>query len=1251
MRAYLLFLLIFSVSCQIKKKNKGPEDNNNQSNVEQNEEEEEEQQEEQHEEEEQAEVNEEEEKSSKAQLVLDPEFSLNFQPNANTPLYLPLVVTDIPAPVVELNIVATDPEGKALDDIFLAGSREVTKKENGLFDVAIAMPFLVNDKTMKGFNVDVTIENVKDKDGNILHKKSKFVISSTLYSLWHQEASSPLKDFAVVNEYLEPGFKGDLLSYIKMLLNSGGRSLGDHAAADMEKIRERLSLDSDDKGEFISLQGSAFFSFSFPGQVRIKTNGHQIGIAGSDWSQVSIEVGYKPEVRRKGSLSTPEIFVAVFSPPRLVNQENNDEPMPYPQARGSRGVAASAGAECDRILYEVASDIPNFRTSRATCRNEFRALSGQDQTLLLIKENTKARVPVVSEDPRDFGSLVKIEEDGRSIFQIGRDGERCQGNCVMVEHDPSRFIRSPNGYEPSEKLLQEVEASYDPNQKDIYPGEDKLMVMPVEENKALIKGEASFDKDRSVIYGAADLWEDPETIAWADGICARELDANFKAWEAPYGDVTELGELKGEGKTALFSNMVPGIHAIASVSATADGNGSHVEVKPDTRAHLEDSNSFYRASMSGVDYRLNGEAEQSLKALSPVIEVFGGPGGHGASSPYVIAHLPAEAGEYLYEGVEGLRGDSGPYGYSIRKELANGNFRIEVLSPGDDHHGYKLDCSSDDLSGDCVLKKADDGSYIVDYFSTDADFQKGHKVRLSYETKRLQGTYQADYEDFKSLKARFSVNKSFDMLMPSASRGYLAAGNGFAGGVRAGSNTDVLSRDYGFWNFKMAKKPVYFQYWGGYGRQLIKKAVNGAHSIGGTLSRGFKKVAVCPATGKHCWDADTNTDLCTYDFKGGDVVHIGDKTLQKPQRQQSMRFREAAGEVDCHDYVALDGLSIQGDWKVNTTVHYFANDRNFPDCMGGNYDYSKCSHRMRLSPDEEKNLDNDIEAYENNCVGRYLYKPYSDYKNSIEAACKSHQAYKIAKHRKWEGDALKKFGESCQNNCKNAIVAMNWLVKHYPIERLESIEEQLKLNRSTNEGNGESFLNESISNAEHRAIAKYYRTLTSNKDILLSVYDKYQPVWGDAMKHVTGSDFYFDSKESLNAAVPDYNMLLKSIIQLHRPKIKTLACKYDVEGIFRRFKKAKLESVSLIADKYFVAETSLEKDYHYQANQIRRKVIMPDLSDIKTQKVVLRRENTAKEGRLRLPARTVLSDCADLANRLINIGAPLPKDMFLNACS
>ncbi|MFK7827963.1 MAG: hypothetical protein AB8G05_27690 [Oligoflexales bacterium] len=128
-------------------------------------------------------------------------------------------------------------------------------------------------------------------------------------------------------------------------------------------------------------------------------------------------------------------------------------------------------------------------------------------------------------------------------------------------------------------------------------------------------------------------------------------------------------------------------------------------------------------------------------------------------------------------------------------------------------------------------------------------------------------------------------------------------------------------------------------------------------------------------------------------------------------------------------------------------------------------------------------------------------------------------------------------------------------------------------------------------------------------------------------------------------------MLLKSIIQLHRPKIKALACKYDVEGVFRRFKKAKLESVSLIADKYFVAETSLEKDYHYQANQIRRKVIMPDLSYIKQQKVILRRENTAKEGRLQLPARTVLSDCADLANRLINIGAPLPKDMFLNTCS
>ena len=1255
MRIYLLMVLLFGFgACNTphddKKKQGGGQEGSQQ---EEQEEEAEQEEESEEEEEQQAEQQEEEEEASTAQLILDPEFSLNFQPSPNTPLFLPLVVTDIKSPVVELQVVAKDQEGKELNEIFMTESREVTKKENGLFDVAIAMPFLVNDKTMKGFEVDVTVKNVKDDKGNNLNKKSKFILSESVYSLWHRDNSSPLRGFAVVNEYLEPGFSGDLLQYIKMVKNSGGRSVGGAADADMEKIRETVEVSRDEDGEYISLKGATFFSFSFPGKARIKTNGHEIGVAGSDWSQVSIEVGYNAETRRKGSLATPEIFVAVFSPPRLVNQENKDEPMPYPQARGSRGMAASEGMECDRMLLEVARGIPNFRSSRATCRNEFRALSGQDRTLLLIKKNDKARVPVVSEDPRDFGSLVDLEQGGRSIFQVSRDGERCSGgNCLMVEHDPDSFQRSPNGYEPTENLLQDLESLYDPNQKDIYPGKDKIMVMPVGENLALSSGESRFDKDNSVIYGAADLWENPETIAWADGICAREMEQNIKAWAAPYGTIEDLSDLQEEGKTALFSNMIPGVHAISNVDASADGDSSSITVVPETKDHLERSSSLYRASMSGVDYRLNGEAEQSLKALSPTIEVMGGPGGNGASSPFAVVHLPVEAGEYLYQDIENLRGASGPYGYSIRKELTNGLFRIEVLSPGGDYHGYKVDCSSDDLKEGCVLKQAEDGSYVVDYFSTDADLKAGHKIRLSYETKRVQGTYQASYEDYKTLKARFKVNQTFDMMMGSSSNGFLAAGNGFAGGgLRAGSNKHVLSRNYGFWNFNMAKEPVYFHA-GWNPRKTWKKVVNGGKEFGKSMSNSFKKVFVCPATGMHCWDSDTQVDLCSYDFKGADEATVGATTLRKPRQMQSLRFREAPGEVNCRDYVKLGpGVSVNGDWKVNTTVHYFADDANFPECMGGNHDYDKCSHRQRKSPEEERNLNNDIESYENNCVSRFLYKPYSDYKSSIEAACRGHFAYKQAKKAQDQNDALQKFLDECEGECKAAAMSMKWLIENYPIESLEEIVKGLKDSRNLKEGEGQTYLNEAISYSKYELVSRKYMKFKDHKDLINRAYKKHQPVWSHAMKQLTDSDFYFDSQALLDAAVPKYNALLKDLSEVHRPKITSLSCRYEIKGIFRKFKPASLESVSLIADKYFVTETRLKRDYHYQANKVRRKVIMPNVASINPQNVILRQENSAKEGRLQLPARTVISDCADLANRLISIGAPLPKNMFLNACS
>ena len=796
---------------------------------------------------------------SSTEIQMDPLYQLTFVPSSDFPQNIQFIVKNSVNEYPNFKISAVNTAGQDISDALAKPQMMPREVSPGRWDVAVAIPFTLNEKTLIGFKTIIQLAGVQDLEGKEIKKEQVFELKEGAYPLDHVSQDSPLADFGVVNEFLLPANRSslDLANYIQELLTSAG--LGQQQEAERARIRARLEFTESEGKKIISLKGNLAISYTFPGEIIIRTNGYKLKLLGGDYSKVTVEVGVKQNVRQSGSPQNPEISADTLKPPQFTNQINKDESgATYPASQGHRGAKADLN-RCNTLISKITQNIDGFPGNRAKCENQMSTLNGLYADLDLTFSFSDEDVPVTPDAGVPLANLVSLKNAaGESIFLdangapcVFNDSEQAKDSCAFTNFNRSFVERKDlnEGDEFKAYLQANHAAKILPDLNSVsasgYSGPGSIVSSKIDrENTTEKPGGAIvatpvFDESNPDFYGYKGAWiKDGTAYNAIANSCLNEIRSKSSVQDTvvPGAEADESAKINGE-KMELqkvgFQTAFPGLTLVDSVSfssrvkTTANptpaaptstlnctlpvGRGGSLKIAS------SDNGEFITLGGKKI-FRFKESARNAMRPLAKNISILGEPGKNGFDAPAVTLSFPSDIPELEFlKQYETLAGSAGLPGFALgfpKSEitpLSTGQFKMNLLDSELSTQVANIDEHL--LQQYCIKVTRDEAGQpsSLEYYPVAASFPVGNEVKYEYSRGMAKGEAQAAFDLYSRITGLIKLN-SIPSLEVLTSTDMPGQGNvqGFSGGIRVGAKANATSALSGFWGFNRGSAPQPF---------------------------------------------------------------------------------------------------------------------------------------------------------------------------------------------------------------------------------------------------------------------------------------------------------------------------------------------------------------------------------------------------------------------------------------------------------
>jgi hypothetical protein len=777
---------------------------------------------------------------------------------------------------------------------------------------------------------------------------------------------------------------------------------------------------------------------------------------------------------------------------------------------------------------------------------------------------------------------------------------------------------------------------------------------------------------------------------------------------------TKVAPAEGEVRTVSFQTSFPGLTLIDSVSfssrvrAAAGGGAGPNNARESLTCTLpagrggtlkiETSEAAEFITMDGRKiFRFKEGVRNDMRPLAAKVRVLGEPGKDGFDAPVVRAAFPENVDEKqitkAYEtlaGAAGLPGLALGYPNQVDHPLTPGKFEIGLADSeattaiqNIDEHLLKQYCVK-------VTRTADGIPTSIEYFPVAANFPQGNEVKYEFGKSLLRAEAKASFDIYTGIKGmmRLAALPALEVA-PSTDQPGQGSVQGFGGGIRVGSRGQAISALSGFWGFNKGMVPAPFQ--------------NGYAAYDGDGGASAPPSTADNDTGKGD-DGGSGSSTADGDFKGtwertkewarellNDVLARGTNAQRRPEDgftvgiednapsvarakeviPLSRRFQTAVAEIDCKGQQLFQNNQITASsktldmseykWTARTARHMWITDGNFPTCgqvNGAFVNPGNCKQRPRGANEGEPVFkDKDGKEYHR------FPNSWAEYREGLKRACETAPAVQEALNRKMQGDVNESFYKKCQesNGCRGAWQSLVTLTSQLSSKANKQLPDPASQRGRTIDD--ERFHPKTLSKFDEDLRTIRLGRGDIEKSYNATVAEGRTPEIGEALK-IDARNSTITNLASLDSAISEYETLVALMREVARPGIRDNAlpsCSYSITGgRFRYYGEAKitspLSSQASAQAKATNLRTSLVAAYTYPkggASSVTDQIQTPDVSPLfgNGDLLVLKDPDIAKPGKAGGYHRSVVRDCADIANQARRDKMPLPRLMFTsNLC-
>ena len=777
---------------------------------------------------------------------------------------------------------------------------------------------------------------------------------------------------------------------------------------------------------------------------------------------------------------------------------------------------------------------------------------------------------------------------------------------------------------------------------------------------------------------------------------------------------TKVAPVDGEVRTVNFQTSFPGLTLIDSVSfssrvrAEAGGGAGPSDARESLTCTLpagrggtlkiQTSEAAEFITMDGKKiFRFKEGVRNDMRPLAAKVRVLGEPGKDGYDAPVVRAAFPENVDEksiaQAYEALAGAAGLPGiALGYPNQTDhaLSPGKFEIGLADAeastaiqNIDEHLLKQYCVK-------VTRNEAGVPTSIEYFPVAANFPQGNEVKYEFGKSLLRAEAKASFDVYTGIKGmmRLAALPALEVA-PSTDQPGQGSVQGFGGGLRVGSRGQAVSPLSGFWGFNKGMVPAPFQ--GGYhaydGDRMGAPASSGDSGDSGKGDDGGSGSSTADGESKGTWERTkewarellndvlargTNAQRRPED---GFTVGIEDNAPSVARAKEviplSRRFQTAVAEIDCkgQQLFPKNEVTAAGQvlnmakypWTVRTGRHMWITDGNFPTCgqvNGAFINPGNCKQRPRGANEGEPVFkDKDGKEYHR------FPNSWAEYREGLKRACETAPAVQQALNDKMQGNVNESFYNKCResNACKEAWNSLTTLTAALSSKATKELPDPASQRGQMIDD--ERFNPKTISDFDEALRTIRLGRGDIEKAYNAAVAEGRTPEIGKALE-ISARNSAITNIASLDSAISEYETLVALMREVARPGIRDNAlpsCSYEIKGgRFRYYGEAKitstLSSQASAQAKATNLKTSLVAAYTYPkggASSVTDQIQTPDVSPLfgNGDLLVLKDPDTAKPGKASGYHRSVVRDCADIANQARRDKMPLPRLMFTsNLC-
>ena len=1168
----------------------------------------------------------------------------------------------------------------------------------GLKNHEITIPFRFSDKTFQGVKIEVTLKNVKDKDGEPVKITTDYVYDGKSYQGYHRQKWSRIFGVPVLTDdtFHTSSVVPSVLEVAK-LVKQGGAGLQADSQIDIMEAQAAFDIIPFEGKEIISLKGEVAFSLTDYGTATIRTNGYPLYLFGGNASNVTVEVG---ECKKNDCKSNIEVTAVLIEPPEFVRQGDarNGE-------KGSQAVLENRLQDCRNALSEAGIPV-----ERADCSDQ--TFYGRDIVYrfdIYKQGSEKVFLPF-----EDISSYVDTGVE-HNLLSVGQ--ENCGNSIICYTPFNNRVEQQGNGNwvlskEGFTELNLTTLSKYEHRKlgKAYFqeaPRSKKVYFVPEEKN----------------IAGLKEAWS-PEVFKWADKKCVSESDEKLKQFypgrlQNPLGSeaVLSFDEFR-EGEKLVYEEKQVNLselterYAITDVQSYAwqqqdDGKqklsikildtGISAVGKVSTGIPIPDSYRILPISDKEEVVQLTEFTKSLNRRLLDELVIQGEVGGDGKPSPTVKSSFfnPGSSLEQL----KNLAGSPGIYGDDLVfkwTDFKPGEISAQVY---DEFGKIRNDLLLNDSGTPCEYNDLIDGRCSITAYDSSTDFEVGEKVKLLWTYHDILGKLEIPYIPYEKAEGKILikserewyprwnvVDRSSDNLRNVLSRGPGGAGTklqemGGQAGFYTGNHSLGMSgiRES---SFDFGLKPEWLGHW-------LKRGGKYYYTQGRLLlldDRSGKKLDRSHAIIKNPRDnAENNIIVQCAEFLPGEDFAADASIEYTPEiikvwtpdsKEQTTVTRTLDKEkylkeikaLATRAYTAKNNWVIKGDkdpkyWSYvrshecdsealcKTNVGYFKGSRNKykSGVFGGDWNYDNFGFV--------------------NLEVHWSRERQSDLIDKVRVSCQvKHSDIKNAKAK----EAMDWFHSLLEGQNR---VYVEHLDKYSSVTHSHLKELQAILQSFNEGGENQLFSKEDIPQhlryllnqevlQELYDIVNIYSNVEKNAELQNAFYTPENDflTWGNYDQLIEIQEesvevptrikrikrYWSDIPETVTFAVgAEY---IQSIMHYTRPKIKNLECGYELKGRIKFYTdehslRLLPDNVSLGTPRTREADTQMKQTWIKNTGE-KKFIIEKPLDDALFNRVYVKTKGTANPGVQREPVINGIGSCGDMINTLLYWGVPVPRKIF-----